>query len=114
LNPWVHSVILGAEAEFGEKPPDQKPVVGFSPVSAGRAPGFSGQESEQVDGRDRHVQVEVKLLLASGLAVGETGMLLCIPDHKLNLVAQAVVPNDLFGALIGVGRSEYGLFLPAK
>jgi hypothetical protein len=38
----------------------------------------------------------------AGLAVRESRVLLCIPDHKLNLVAQSVVPDDLFGVLAGI------------
>jgi hypothetical protein len=57
LDSWIHSVIFGAEAEFAEKATDQKPVVSFSPVGTGRAPGFVGQQSEQIYRGDGHVQM---------------------------------------------------------
>ena len=47
-------------------------------------------------------QVEVELLLTSCLAMGESGVLFGISDHKSNLVAQSVVPNDLLGMLPSV------------
>ena len=111
LDPWVHSVILGAEAEFGEKPPDQQPIIRFSPVGTWRALGLSGQEPEQVHRRDAHVQVEVELLLAAGLAVGQSRVLFGVSDHKLDLVAQAIVPNDLVGVLTGMCGGEDNLLL---
>ncbi len=80
-----------AQAEFGEKAAGQKPVVGQYAVGSERTAHFSGHQAKQIHACDAHVQVEVNLLLASGLAVGEPGVLLGIPDHKLNLVPQAIV-----------------------
>ena len=57
--------------------------------------------------------MEVELLLAAGLAVGESSVLFCVPDHKLNLVAHTVVPDDLLGMLTSVGRGEDDL-LPLR
>ncbi|MCS4149269.1 hypothetical protein GGP52_002981 [Salinibacter ruber] len=55
--------------------------------------------------------MKVKLLLAACLAVGEAGVLLGVSYHKLDLVAQSVVPGNLLGWLGGVGPSEDYLFL---
>ena len=54
--------------------------------------------------------MEVELLLAAGLAVGESSVLFCVPDHKLDLIAQTVVSDDLFGVLTGICLGEDDLF----
>ena len=46
--------------------------------------------------------MKVELLLAAGLVVSQSGVLFYVSDHKLNLVAQAIIPSDLFGVLIGI------------
>jgi hypothetical protein len=97
--------MLGAEAKFGEKLSDQKPVVCFSAVGAERTLGLLGQQPEHVYCRDGHVQVEVEFLLAACLAVGEAGVLFGVSDHRLNLGAQSVSrrPSGLFGMLAPIG-----------
>jgi hypothetical protein len=46
--------------------------------------------------------MEVELLLAVSLAVGKSCVLFCIPDHKLDLIAQTIVADDFFGVSTGI------------
>jgi hypothetical protein len=62
-----------------------------------------GRDPEHIYCRDGHVQVKVQLLLATCLAVGKTGVLFCVSNQKFNLMAQPVVPDDLFGMLAPIG-----------
>lgn len=55
-------IVLCAEVDFSEKTTDQKPVEGFLAVGAKRTFIFLGQETEQTDCRDGHVQLEVEFL----------------------------------------------------
>jgi hypothetical protein len=105
VDTWVCSIVLGAEAEFREKATDQQPVVGLPAVCAERTLGFLGQKAKDVHRRYAHVQVEVELLLAACLAVGKSRMFGVSDhrsDHKLDLVAQAIVPGNLLSVLIGI------------
>jgi hypothetical protein len=64
-------------------------------------------KAKDVNGRYAHVQrVEVEFLLAASLAVGEPCVLLCISNHKLNLVAQPVAPYDLRSASTALNSSR--------
>ena len=88
---------------FGKQSADQHPVIGLPAVGRQRTSLLFGQKPEQSHRRDAHVQVEVDLLLASGLGVRDAGVLLGVPDQKFELVAQPVLLGDLIGWLFGVG-----------
>ena len=90
---------------------DEQPVIRFAAVGPLRTRALLRQEPKQVRRSDGHVQMEVELLLTASLTVRESGVLLRIADHKLNLIAQAVVPDDLFGGLTGISGSENDLFV---
>lgn len=75
---------------------------GFPAVDARRALGLFSQVPDHICYRDRHVQVEVEYLPSASPVVGEPCVLLCISNNNLNLVEQAVVPDKLFGMLLGV------------
>lgn len=101
LDTWVSSIVLGAEAKFSEKATDQKSVVGLPAVGTERTLGFLAKRRKDIHRRYAHVQVEVELLLAACLAEGKSRMLFGVSDHKLDLVAQAIVPGNLLSVLIG-------------
>lgn len=87
----------------------QPAIVGLSDVAIHRNRLLRTQNTEpcEVDGRETHVQMEVELLLASGLAVGEARKLLGIPEDQLDLKTQPVEAHDFHRLQLRVGGGEH-------
>jgi hypothetical protein len=60
-----------------------------------------------VDGRQAHVEMQVELLLTTGLAMAKARKVLGISEEQLNLETQPIKVNYLPGRLRAVGRSQH-------
>jgi len=60
----------------------------------------------EIDGGHAQIDVKVDLFLIARLTVTETSVLLSVPDSQFQLVAQPVVPDDLFGGLLRVAGGQ--------
>ena len=106
LQPLVVFDLFGLQAQMRINLRGDTLRVRFPTQTVQRQTRALAHPAPEVDGRRAQVDVKVDLLLASRLAVSQTGVLFGVSDAQFELVAQPIVGDDLVGGLLGVARGQ--------